>query len=220
MNDLNNRKKKNIILIVMIIIALSTLFFIIKENDSDNEEKVVCMEDSEKKEKEDELSNTNEEEVEKKQELVMVHVTGEVKKEGVYSLIKGSRIKDAVDMAGGITEKACIENINFAAKLEDEMRIKIPNKEEVENKKELEKDTCSEIKMKDESIKKSKKVKININKATKEELESISSVGPSTADKIIKHRNENGKFKNIEDIKKVKGIGESKFQNMKDEIEV
>ena len=60
--------------------------------------------------------------------------------------------------------------------------------------------------------------KVNINTATQTELEVLTGIGPSTALKIIKYRKENGKFKTIEEIKNVPGIGESKFQTIKDEI--
>ena len=60
--------------------------------------------------------------------------------------------------------------------------------------------------------------KININKATESELESLPGIGPSTAQKIISYRNEKGKFNTIEDIKNVSGIGDSKYNSIKDLI--
>ena len=63
-----------------------------------------------------------------------------------------------------------------------------------------------------------KKSKININTATQSELETLPGIGPSTATKIINYRKENGRFNSIEDIKKVKGIGDSKFSQIKDLI--
>lgn len=59
---------------------------------------------------------------------------------------------------------------------------------------------------------------VNINTATQAELESVTGIGPSTALKIIKYREENGKFKTIEDIKNVSGIGNAKFETIKNEI--
>ena len=63
-----------------------------------------------------------------------------------------------------------------------------------------------------------KNAKININKATQTQLETLPGIGPSTALKIINYRNENGNFKNVEDLKNVSGIGESKYKNIKDLI--
>lgn len=65
-----------------------------------------------------------------------------------------------------------------------------------------------------------KNYKVNINTATQAQLESIPGIGPSTAMKIINYRKEKGKFKNIEDIKEVSGIGEVKFEKMKEYISV
>ena len=63
-----------------------------------------------------------------------------------------------------------------------------------------------------------KSKKININTATKEELDTLPGIGQATAQKIIEYRKENGKFKSIDELKNVSGIGESKFQKIKDLI--
>ncbi len=62
--------------------------------------------------------------------------------------------------------------------------------------------------------------KININKASQTDLETLPGIGPSTALKIVNFRKENGKFKSIEDLKNVNGIGDAKFDNIKDLISV
>ncbi len=64
------------------------------------------------------------------------------------------------------------------------------------------------------------KGKVNINTATQTELENLTGIGPSLASKIIEYREENGKFKKIEDIQNVKGIGNAKYDGIKDEITV
>jgi len=69
-----------------------------------------------------------------------------------------------------------------------------------------------------EDTKKEKEEKLDINKATQEELETLSGIGPSTANKIIQYRKDNGNFKNIEDLKNVNGIGESKYNEIKEKI--
>ena len=61
---------------------------------------------------------------------------------------------------------------------------------------------------------------VNINTATQTELENLTGIGPSLASKIIEYREENGKFKKIEDIQNVKGIGDAKYDGIKDEITV
>ena len=65
-----------------------------------------------------------------------------------------------------------------------------------------------------------KQSKVNINKANKEKLMTLPGVGESTALKIIEYRTQNGDYKSIEDLKKVAGIGESKFNNLKEYVTV
>lgn len=139
---------------------------------------------------------------------IVVYVCGAVKESKVISLSKNSRICDAIDAVGGLTNEADLTNINLAYILEDGEKIYIPKKgEETENSL-----TFSNNNLKSN--------KININKATQTELETIPGIGPSTALKIINYRQTNGKFLRIEDIKNVSGIGEAKFENIKNYISI
>jgi len=127
---------------------------------------------------------------------------------------------------GGLKEEAFIEDINLAYKLEDGIKIHIPTKQENENERnqkttEENKSNASEI-TSDKEMKvdtqTTKNSKVNINTATQTQLETLAGIGPSTANKIISYRKENGKFHKIEDIKEVNGIGEAKFEKIKDFI--
>lgn len=145
---------------------------------------------------------------------VVIHITGEVYEEGVYELEEGARIIDAVKCAGGLTVEADTSKINLAYILKDGQKIVIPSSyddidEFVTN------ESCGNIieENTQDNI-------ININTASKEELKSLPGIGESTAQKIISYRNENGKFLNIEDITNVSGIGDSKFESIKDFITV
>ena len=130
---------------------------------------------------------------------------------------------------GGVKEDAYIEDINLAYKLEDGMKIYIPTKQEKDSNnimeipktEETEKyvTSSSGVSTKEET-EKNEKQKININTATQTQLETLPGIGPSTAIKIITYRKEKGKFKTIEDIKEVNGIGDSKFEKIKDYITV
>ena len=139
-------------------------------------------------------------------------MTGEVKNQGVIELEQGSRIVDAIEKAGGQTEEANLKNVNLAYELEDGQKIYIPNKSE-ENTNEITDDGVTEIDSKENDT-------ININKANEKELQELNGIGESLASSIIKYREDNGKFKNIEDLKNVPGIGESKFSNIKEKIKV
>lgn len=136
---------------------------------------------------------------------IAVYVTGEIKNEGVYFLKQNSRLETLIDVAGGLTLNADIDKLNFALLLKDSDKIVIPKKEE-------------KGKVEEESNE-NKTSKININTATKNELMKLSGIGSTYADKIIKYR-EQIRFDKIEDIMKVEGIGNAKFEKIKDSITV
>lgn len=153
--------------------------------------------------------------IETKTNEIKIYITGEIKNSGVYELEEGSRVEDAIHIAGGLTEEADLSNVNLAAPLEDAVKIYIPNVNDAldDEKNILSSDSPS-------SSTSSSNGKININKATASELENIPSVGPSTAQKIITYREENGKFSSIDEIKNVSGIGDKTFENIKDYISI
>lgn len=150
-------------------------------------------------------------------EKIMVDIEGAVNKPGIVELNLDERIVNVIERAGGLKENANLRDINLAEKVEDGMKIYIPTNEEVLNKKEEEKATQNNIKD-SKAISQSKKV--NLNKATQTELETIPGIGPSTAMKILNYRKEKGNFKKIEELKEISGIGENKFNKMKDFIEI
>lgn len=132
-----------------------------------------------------------------------VYITGEIKNPGVYYVKEGTRLNELIDIAGGILQEADVDKINMAQKLRDSEKINIPSKE-----------ALIELTSDENNIK-----KININTASKEELTKLNGIGESTAEKIIKYR-ENATFETIEDIMEVQSIGKSKFEKIKDDITV
>lgn len=138
---------------------------------------------------------------------IMIHITGEIKKEGIIKIKEGARLIDVIEAAGGLTEKAYTKEVNFAYVVEDGQKIYIPSVEDKENIEELEyiqEENGENIIVNSDSKRKSEdKIMININKATQTELEELQGIGPSTALKIIEYREENGKFNDIEEIKNV-----------------
>lgn len=185
-----------VILIIVFINIMNKDFF----NQSDGEVKVDRAFDTGSK---DSLSEADAEEG-----YIYTHITGEIKKPGVYKMKAGTRMDDLVKEAGGLTEDADIDLINLSEKLVDEERIIVPAKGASNNTDETS-HAASAVQTK----------KININTADLYELTSIPSVGEKTAQKIIDYR-EKKKFKKIEDIMNIEGIGENKFKNMKDYISV
>lgn len=165
------------------------------------------------------VENNTKEEVLEEKVKIKVYVTGEVNVPGVIELEEGARIQDAIEGAGGITAEANLKNINLAYEISDGEKIYIPNLSEVDSEEVNGETISAESDSKSTSESNSNK-KININKATESDLTSIPGIGKSTAEKIITYREENGKFKSVEDLKNVSGIGDSKYEKMKDYISV
>lgn len=148
---------------------------------------------------------------EKKTEEIVVHIVGEVKNPAVVKIPKGSRLYEAVEKAGGFTEHADAKGINLAQVLVDGSQYVIPKIGE-----EL-------IIHKNDGTRASGQAsendgKVNINSASKEELQKLSGIGEVLAERIVKHREKNGAFKNISQLLDVEGIGEAKFNSIKDDI--
>ena len=160
-------------------------------------------------------NNTKENEGSK--ELVIVHITGAVKMPGIVKLPEGARIEDAIDKAGGLTEDADISDVNLAYVLEDGIKIKIPTISEEKNEEIIINSSGEGIVEKEISNNSENKI-ININKANETDLQTLPGIGASLAGRIVEYRNSNGKFNEIEDIKNVSGIGDSKYENIKNLI--
>lgn len=185
---------KNKVQIILIIILISSAISIYIQ-DKDRKESLS-------------INSTN---ISSKDDKIGVYISGEVKKEGVYYLKNNARVTDLIDIAGGLTQNADISKVNPAQKLNDSDKIIIPQKK-------LEDDIDGEIDGENESDSTTDiEGKININTATKDELTTLSGIGEATANKIINYR-KTSPFKEIEDIMNVPGIGESKFNNIKDDI--
>lgn len=147
---------------------------------------------------------------------IFLHITGEVNSPGIIEIDEGARLVDVIEAAGGFTENADINKINLAYLVKDGQKINIPNVNSEDTNSYITENMGENIIIED--IISSSTNLVNINTATQTELETLTGIGPSTALKIIKYREENGKFKTIEEIKNVAGIGDSKFEAIKDEI--
>lgn len=150
--------------------------------------------------------------LEEKSKIVIVYVCGEVKKPGVYELNENSRVIDAISLAGGYTDKACVSYLNLAGAVSDEQKIYVPSKDEVNTEQFAQSvDGANEGGSSDTTI-------ININKATKEELMTLPGIGASKAEKIISYREENGMFQSPESIMQISGIKDGLYNKIKDRI--
>lgn len=147
---------------------------------------------------------------------ISVYICGCVNSPGVVKVKEGTRLDEAVELVGGAKEEADLNAVNLAYRLIDEDMIYIPKKGEKLQGTSKTIHGVNTVK----NITENKPGKVNINTAGEKELDTLDGVGPATAKAIMQYRDQKGPFKSIEDIKKVKGIGETKFNNMKDSITV
>lgn len=213
MNNLSKMQKRIIIIVAVLVIGIIGYYIYGREKEGSD---II---------KNEEIMVKSDEKEETKEGKIVVHITGAVKNEGVVTLKENSRVTDAVNAAGGLTEDADMSKINLAYVLEDGIKIKIPSindaKETTLNEETTDDEQFVEN-IPDGNTKSESNTTsvVNINKATQTELETLPGIGPSIALKIINYRNENGKFSSVEDLKNVNGIGDSKFENIKNLISV
>lgn len=150
------------------------------------------------------------------EEAIIVHVIGAVKNEGIVKVKENARINDVIEAAGGLTEDADLNNVNLAYVVEDGQKIYIPSISDNIDKENMENMVSqgAGVGITGE-VSESESGLININTAGQEKLQELPGIGSSTALKIVTYRSENGKFKDIEDIKNVSGIGEAKYEQIK-----
>ena len=193
-----------IILAIMSIVLINYVYLRKPQTISDEDLNIYEEEDIQEEEIKQE---------EDKKEIV-VHVAGAINVEGIVFLKEGDRVSSAIEKAGGVTQDADMSQVNLAYQLEDGMKIYIPKIGE--DKQELQENVTIPNQVTNEK----KTTKVNINTATKEELETLPGIGKSTAEKIIKYRQENKRFSKIDEIKEVSGIGDAKFESIKNQITV
>lgn len=145
-------------------------------------------------------------EPEEETDTCFVYICGAVKQPGVYELPAGSRVYEAIAMAGGLEKDAAVRSLNQAAQVSDGQMIEILTEEE-------EQEQTLETVAKEQGL-------VNINTATVAELMSLNGIGEAKAGSIVAYREEHGYFANIEELKNVSGIGEGVFQKIRDKITV
>ncbi|MBE5104320.1 helix-hairpin-helix domain-containing protein [Bacillus thuringiensis] len=185
-----------------LVVIIGTLLFLVFWKTSQHTEQSpipldVQAKDVEKKSK-SKISDTKEQ-----KKIIMIDVKGAVSKEGVYEMKEGDRVKEVVQKAGGFLPEVDMKKVNLAQIVQDQMILYIPSK----NEPEQEMSTFS----KEEG-------KIQINTASKEQLEKITGIGSRKAESILKYREEHGPFQKIEDLLEIDGIGAKSLEKIKDQI--
>ena len=238
----SNLKKIIIISSLILVFSISTVLLLKKDN---LETEVLSYQNVLK----EELVTSETEEIKEEIDYYFVDVKGYVNNPGVYSLEKGKRVIDAINIAGGLRKDANTTLLNLSMEISDEMVIVIYSNQEIANLKVVKEETkkeeiiCTEtvindacicnndnlalgtgdneINNQEENEKKEEVAKIvNINTANLEELITLSKIVEAKAKSIIEYREQNGNFEKIEDIKNVSGIGDSLFESIKEYITV
>lgn len=220
--NLDNKKKIIISAVLLLILVVAFAIYMIIENENHSEfdlENEVLEQNTENAGNIANLEVVNE--IAEEKEKIAVHITGEVKKEGIIYLNQGARIVDAIKEAGGETKQADLSQVNLAYELQDGQKIYIPNKKEKISQYITENSgTNVIIEDSNTSTQKGGSGKVNINTANQSELDSLPGIGPSLAERIINYREENGNFKSTDELQNVKGIGDAKYADIKDRITV
>ncbi|MFJ7306917.1 helix-hairpin-helix domain-containing protein [Peribacillus frigoritolerans] len=150
-------------------------------------------------------------------EIIKVDVKGAVKSPGIFTAQAGDRVIDLITSAGSFTEKADTDKVNFAQIIEDQMVIYVPEigEEDKGNLENIQVGTSGDAVTKGTSG-----GMVNLNTATKEDLQTLTGIGPSKADAILEYRETVGKFKEVDELKQVTGIGDKTFERLRDSISV
>ena len=223
--------------IIIGIIIISVIIFMVlnigkvkefeEKETTGNIEKNITVSEESKDNKEKEGNEEDKKENISSETGIFVHIDGYVNNPGVYQIKENERTNVLIEKAGGLKNGYSIKNINLAAKLSDGDKVYIPS---IEEEKSLGNQNNNNVNTvgkhtnngnnSNNNVNITKNNKININTANVSELKQITGIGESTANKIIDYRENVGKFKKIEDIKEVKGIGESKFESLKNKITI
>ena len=204
MEMLNQKQKIVLIIIAIIAVGIVAIYYI------NSTKEIYSYEETSN---EIEIVETKEEE-----KNIIVHITGAVKNRGIVEVKENARINDVVEAAGGPSKNADLNQVNLAYAVEDGQKIYIPSVDEYKEKTEeiIQEDAGSGV---TKNLNETQKI-ININKANLQELCTLPGVGESTAKKIIQYRTEHGNFKKIEELKKVSGIGEAKYNELKSFVKI
>lgn len=148
---------------------------------------------------------------------ICVHIGGCVAIPGVVALEEGARVADAVAAAGGLTSDAAQDAVNLARVVEDGEQIIVPSIEQAQASAQASAAAPAD-RTSSAQGQGSASGKVNLNTASSTELQTLSGIGASKAQKIIAYRESNGAFKSVDDLTKVSGIGEKTLESIRDQI--
>jgi competence protein ComEA len=147
-------------------------------------------------------------------DLIPIYLVGAVQRPGIYPVIRGSYLYELVARAGGLTEDAAADAINLAFQLVENQRIRLPSRQELAAATEAVSANGGDTTITGDNG----AGRVNINRASADELDNLPGIGPATARAILAYREQHGRFQKIEDLMQVPGIKESRFSSLKDLI--
>lgn len=215
-----HRKRKRKLCLIMFTVLLGISGCSDKKKETSQEVKLVQEESGpDGKQTEEEAKKNTKEPVQpgdgESKQTIVIYVCGQVNRPGIVKLPEGSRMYEAIEMAGGLTEKAAVSCLNQAEILSDGTKIYVPDQEEAVSREELSVGNTG-----GNPGGQFRTEKININQASKEELMTLPGIGESKADHILAYRQEHGRFGSIDELMNISGIKEGVFEKIKDKITV
>jgi competence protein ComEA len=206
---LHHREKTLKFLVAFLFIVIALFILLGKDSEQD-----ILIQGREITSNEDQQGAEKSQDEDQEQAEIFVHLSGAVNKPGVLKLSEGTRVYEALEMAGGLEPDAVSYGINMARTLRDEEQIHIPREGEVQTSPVS--NTNSTMQSMGGGTGQSGL--ININTADSAALQTLTGIGPSTAEKILDYRQSSGPFRSIEQIKEVNGIGDKTYEKFKDKI--
>ncbi|SIQ25241.1 competence protein ComEA [Peribacillus simplex] len=205
------KKKWMMITVAMGFVAAGIYFFLQQGGEPADTEDIFSITAKEAGVKE------NEDETPAEPEIIKVDVKGAVKSPGIFTAHAGDRVIDLISAAGSFTDNADKDKVNFAQIVEDQMVIYVP---EIGEEDEGKLENIQVGSSGDAVSGRTSGGLVNLNTATQEDLETLTGIGPSKANAILEYRETVGKFKEVDDLKNVTGIGEKTFERLRDSISV
>jgi competence protein ComEA len=147
--------------------------------------------------------------VERRSPSAFVHVTGAVRRPGVYRLPGWARLDAAVRRAGGATRRADLEGVNLAAKVADGQQVVVPARGAAGQASASSGSAAAGV---------ASGAPVSLNTATPDQLDALEGIGPTTAQKILDWRKQHGGFRSVDDLKQISGIGPKRFETLKDKV--
>jgi competence protein ComEA len=143
---------------------------------------------------------------------VLVHVAGEVRRPGVYRVPRGARVHDAVELAGGLTRRAEQSGVNLVARVADGQQVIVPRRGAAPPTG----GTAAQGGAGSGAA--APGAMVSLATATVEQLDGIDGIGPTLARRIVEHREQHGGFRSVDELRQVDGIGEKRFESLREAV--